>query len=96
MTRIAFALALALLAGISLNGWQGLWTYRLTEIAGVARAGTASGVALTFVALSITLATPAFGVIADTASMRALWCVLAGVLVIGLAVVLASGGKERE
>jgi hypothetical protein len=27
--------------------------------------------------------------------MRALWCVLAGVLVIGLAVVLASGGKGR-
>jgi predicted MFS family arabinose efflux permease len=93
---LGWFLALALLAGISLNGWQGLWTYRLTEIAGVARAGTASGVALTFVALSITLATPAFGVIADAASMRALWCVLAGVLVIGLAVVLASGGKERE
>jgi predicted MFS family arabinose efflux permease len=92
---LGWFLALALLAGISLNGWQGLWTYRLTEIAGVARAGTASGVALTFVALSITLATPAFGVIADTASMRALWCVLAGVLVIGLAVVLASGGKGR-
>jgi predicted MFS family arabinose efflux permease len=93
---LGWFLALALLAGISLNGWQGLWTYRLTEIAGVARAGTASGVALTFVALSITLATPAFGAIADAASMQALWAVLAGVLVIALAVVLASGGRGRE
>ena len=76
---------LALLAGVSLNGWQGLWTYRLTEIAGVARAGTASGVALTFVALSITLAPPTFGGIADAASMKALWAVLAGMLVIALA-----------
>ena len=88
-------LLLAMLAGISLNGWQGLWTYRLTEIAGVARAGTASGVALTFVALSITLAPPTFGGIADAASMKALWAVLAGALVIALALALAPATGRR-
>lgn len=81
--------ALALLAGISLNAWQGLWTYRLTEIAGVERAGTASGVALTFIALSITLTTPLLGAVADaTGTLRALWGVLAAALVVA-AVALA-------
>ena len=93
--NLGWFLALALLAGVSLNGWQGLWTYRLTEIAGVARAGTASGVALTFIAASITLATPAFGAVADAASMRALWGVLAAVLVVALLLALAANGSRR-
>lgn len=90
-------LALALLAGISLNAWQGLWTYRLTEIAGVERAGTASGVALTFIALSITLATPTFGAVADAAgTMRALWGVLAVALGVAfLALALVPGAERR-
>ena len=95
LANLGWFLLLALLAGISLNGWQGLWTYRLTEIAGVARAGTASGVALTFVALSITLAPPTFGGIADAASMKALWGVLAGVLVIALVLALAPATGRR-
>jgi hypothetical protein len=61
----------------------------------VARAGTASGVALTFVALSITLAPPTFGGIADAASMKALWAVLAGALVIALALALAPATGRR-
>lgn len=86
LESLAAFVALALLAGISLNAWQGLWTYRLTEIAGVERAGTASGVALTFIALSITLATPLLGAVADaTGSLRALWGVLAATLVVAFA-----------
>ena len=95
VANLGWFLVLALLAGVSLNGWQGLWTYRLTELAGVARAGTASGVALTFVALSITLAPPTFGGIADAASMKALWGVLAGVLAIALVLALTFDEGRR-
>ena len=80
----AFA-GVALLCGISINAWQGLWTHRLTEIVGIERAGTAAGVALTFIAVSITASTPAYGAVADAAgTMRALWAAVACVLAVAL------------
>jgi predicted MFS family arabinose efflux permease len=89
--------ALAVLCGISINGWQGLWAVRLTEIAGVARAGTAMGVALTFIGIAITAAPPAYGAIADaTGTMRALWGALACALVVALVAVLLLPPLKEE
>lgn len=87
MHRLSGFVVLAVLCGISINGWQGLWTHRLTEIAGAERAGTATGVALTLVGLSIAGGTPAYGAIADAAgTMRALW----GAVAVALAVALVA------
>jgi hypothetical protein len=83
----AFAV-LGLLLGISVNSWQGLWMTRLTEMAGVRNAGTATGVCLTFMALGWVVMTPALGAVADLADgYRAMWGALAGVIALaGLAV----------
>lgn len=75
---------IGLLAGVSINGWQGIWISRLTEIAGVERAGTATGFALTFLGIALTISTPLYGAIADTAgTLRASW--VAATLMLGLA-----------
>lgn len=82
--NLAVLVAIALLAGVSINGWQGIWISRLTEIAGVERAGTATGFALTFLGIGLTVSTPIYGAIADTAgTLRASW--VAATLMLGLA-----------
>jgi MFS family permease len=93
--HLALFALLGFLAGASLNGWQGLWISRLTELAGTARAGTAAGVGLTFLAVSITVATPVFGAVADAAgTMRAMWGVLAAL--IGLAALAVAWSTRVE
>ena len=84
--NLALLALLTLLAGISINGWQGIWISRLTEIAGVERAGTATGFALTFLGIALTVSTPIYGAIADAAgTLRASW--VAAMLMLGLAAV---------
>ncbi len=78
---------LGAIAGISINSWQGIWMTRLTAMAGVESAGTAAGVALTFMALGWIAFTPGLGAVADAAGYPAMWGALAGLLgVAGLAV----------
>ena len=79
---------IGLIAGLSINGWQGIWISRLTELAGIERAGTATGFSLTFLGVALTLSTPVYGAIADASgSLRASWIgATAMLLVAGLAV----------
>jgi predicted MFS family arabinose efflux permease len=86
--------ALGFLLGLSINSWQGIWMTRLTEMVGVASAGTATGVVLTIMALGWIVFTPAFGAIADASSSYAvMWGVLAVVLAGTGAAVLGIRGE---
>jgi MFS family permease len=88
---VSFAV-LGLAVGISINAWQGLWMTRMTEMAGVADAGTATGVSLTFMATGWIVFTPGFGAVADASgSFPVMWAVLAGVLAAALVAVIAMG-----
>lgn len=81
-----FALA-ALLAGLSLIGWQGLWVTAMGELAGPARVGAVTGFGLTFVAVAIAASPPLYGLVIDLAGgFRTMWAVLAATLVAALAV----------
>jgi MFS family permease len=100
VVAIACALALALLpgraslgalavvafvCGLSIIGWQGMWVTAMTELAGPARAGAVTGFGLTFINVSVMLAPPLYGFIADqTGSFRASWIVLGAMLALGL------------
>lgn len=76
--------ALGLLLGVSVNSWQGIWMTRLTEMAGLENAGTATGVCLSLMALGWIVMTPSLGAVADaTGGHAAMWGALAGL--IGLA-----------
>jgi MFS family permease len=73
------------LAGVALIGYQGLWITMIAEVAGPARVGAATGFAITFVACAIAASPPLYGLVADLAgTYRAIWAVLAGVLVVAL------------
>jgi|tagenome__1003787_1003787.scaffolds.fasta_scaffold20953057_2 MFS family permease len=77
--------AIVALAGLALIGYQGLWITMIAEVAGPARVGAATGFAITFVACAIALSPPLYGLVADLAgTYRAIWAVLAGVLVVAL------------
>ncbi len=72
-------------APIALIGYQGLWITMIAEVAGPERVGAATGFAITFVASAIALSPPLYGLVADLAgTYRAIWAVLAIVLVIAL------------
>ena len=82
--------ALGLLLGVSVNSWQGIWMTRLTEMAGVENAGTATGVCLSFMALGWIVMTPSLGAVADaTGGHAAMWGALAGLIALAGAAVLA-------
>ena len=71
------------LAGLALIGYQGLWITMIAEVAGPERVGAATGFAITFVSGAIAASPPLYGLVADiTGSYRAIWAVLAGVLVV--------------
>ncbi len=73
--------AVAVLAGLGLIGYQGVWVTMVAEAAGPQRVGAATGFAVTFVTLSIAASPPLYGAIADAAgTYRAIWAVLAGLL----------------
>jgi MFS family permease len=75
--------ALAALGGFALIGYQGLWITMIAEVAGPERVGAATGFAITFVSGAIAASPPLYGLVADiTGSYRAIWAVLAGVLVV--------------
>jgi sugar phosphate permease len=77
----AALVALAFVAGLSLLGWQGLWVTLVCELAGTARAGAATGFALTFIALASFSAAPLYGLVLDlTGSFPAMWVALAAAL----------------
>jgi MFS family permease len=78
----------AVVAGIALIGYQGLWVTMIAEAAGPERVGAATGLAVTFITVSIALSPPFYGLVADLAgTYRAIWAVLA--LIVGLAFVPA-------
>lgn len=86
--------ALAVLSGVSLIGWQGLWVALVSELAPPDAAATALGFGLTFTNVGIVLWPPAFGLIADlSGGFEASWIVLAIALGLSLAVLL--GIRER-
>lgn len=72
-------------AGLGLIGYQGLWITMIAEVAGPERVGAATGFAITFVSSAIALSPPLYGLVADlTGTYRAIWLVLAGILVVAL------------
>jgi MFS transporter, ACS family, aldohexuronate transporter len=82
---IALIGAIVALAGVALIGYQGLWITMIAEVAGPERVGAATGFALTFVAGAIAASPPLYGLVADlTGTYRAIWAVLAAVLVVAL------------
>jgi MFS transporter, ACS family, aldohexuronate transporter len=73
----------AILAGLTLIGYQGLWITMVAEVAGPVRVGAATGFAVTFVGIAIALSPPFFGLVSDIAgSYRAIWGVLSVLLAI--------------
>ncbi len=92
---VAVLVVVAAIAGFALIGFQGLWVTMVTEVAGPARAGTATGFGITFVAAAIAASPPLYGLVADAAgSYRAIWAALACVLAV--AFVPASLVHERD
>jgi ACS family hexuronate transporter-like MFS transporter len=82
---IALIGAIVALAGVALIGYQGLWITMIAEVAGPERVGAATGFAITFVAGAIAASPPLYGLVADLAgTYRAIWAVLAAVLVVAL------------
>jgi MFS transporter, ACS family, aldohexuronate transporter len=82
---IAVIGAIAVLAGLALIGYQGLWVTMIAEVAGPERVGAATGFAITFVSGAIALSPPLYGLVADLAgTYRAIWAVLAVVLTVAL------------
>ncbi|MGH3342111.1 MAG: MFS transporter, partial [Carbonactinosporaceae bacterium] len=78
----------AFLGGASVIGWQGIFVMSLGELAGPLRAGTATGFSLTFTSVSIAVAPPAYGLLADlTGGFQVMWITLAAG--VGLALVPA-------
>jgi ACS family hexuronate transporter-like MFS transporter len=82
---IAVIGAIAVLAGLALIGYQGLWITMIAEVAGPERVGAATGFALTFVSGAIAASPPLYGLVADIAgTYRAIWAVLSVLLVLAL------------
>lgn len=75
---LLFLLFVALIAGASLFGWQGVWVSLVSELAPAGTAGTTVGYCLTFVNVAIVGWPPLFGAVADAfGSYRASWLLLA-------------------
>lgn len=75
--------ALAIFAGVTMIGYQGLWITMVAETAGPERVGAATGFAVTFVTIAIALSAPFYGLISDIAgTYRAIWAALAVVLAV--------------
>jgi MFS family permease len=84
----------AAFAGFALIGYQGLFITMVAESAGPARVGAATGFVVTFIQLAIAISPPVYGLVADaTGTYRAIWAVLAGVLL--AAFIPASLVRER-
>ena len=83
----------AVVAGSSLVGFQGLWVTMLAEFSPPDRVGATTGWAITFTVTAVTLTPPLLGLVADvTGTYRSIWAVLAGLL--ALAFIPASLVRE--
>jgi MFS family permease len=92
-TSTAEMAGLAILAGLTLIGYQGLWITMVAEVAGPVRVGAATGFAVTFVGMAIALSPPFYGLVSDIAgTYRAIWAALS--IVLALAFVPASLIRE--
>jgi MFS family permease len=77
--------AVVLLAGVGVIGFQGLWVTLIVEAAEPARVGAATGAATAGLLLVAGAAIPLYGLIADVSgSYRAVWLTLAGALLCSL------------
>src|SRR5262249_54141094 len=95
--QVSTYVAAGVVAGISINGWQGAWILRLTELAGAARAGTATGLALTFMGISLTASPLLYGALADaTGTLRSIWVGIAFMLVLACGTVLLMPSSRRR
>ncbi len=80
---VAVLAVVAAVAGFAMIGFQGLWITMVTEAAGPARAGAATGFGITFIAASIAVSPPLYGLVADIAgTYRAIWAAVAIVLAV--------------
>lgn len=78
--------ALTLLLGLTLIGFQGLWVTMLAEVAHRTRVGAAMGFAVTFSIAGGAIAPPLFGLAADaTGTYRTVWVLLTVLLLVSLA-----------
>ena len=86
---VGIFVVVAALAGFAMIGFQGLWITMVTEAGGPSRAGAATGFGITFIAASIMISPPLYGLVADVAgSYRAIWA--AAAIVLALAFIPAS------
>ncbi len=70
----------ALVGGVLLLGWNGLYSTLITELGGAARAATAMGVSMTLLYVMTMLTPPLFGWLVDQTSYAAGWAALVGVM----------------
>jgi len=76
---------LALVGGMLLLGWNGLYSTLITELAGPGRAATAMGISMTLLYLTTVLTPPLFGWLVDHTSYAAGWTALTGVMTLAFA-----------
>jgi len=70
----------ALIGGVLLLGWNGLYSTLVTESAGPARGATAMGVSMTLLYLTTMTAPPLFGWLVDRTSYTVGWTAVVGVM----------------
>lgn len=70
----------ALIGGLLLLGWNGLYSTLVTESAGPARGATAMGVSMTALYLTTMITPPLFGWLVDHTSYAAGWTAIVGVM----------------
>ncbi len=73
-------LAVAMALGATVLGWTGLMATLIAEQAGPAAAATATGLQLTVLFGTVSLAPPLFGAVADAAGYRVAWLGLAALM----------------
>lgn len=76
----------ALVGGVLLLGWNGLYSTLVNESAGPGRGATAMGVSMTFLYIATMVTQPLFGWLIDHTSYAVGWATLIGVMVCALAV----------
>jgi MFS family permease len=92
-TSVIEMAGIAILAGLTLIGYQGLWITMVAEFAGPERVGAATGFVVTFVGTAIALSPPFYGLVSDIAgTYRAIWAALS--IVLALAFIPASLIRE--
>ena len=73
---------IALLGGVLLLGWNGLYSTLISELTGPTRAATAMGVSMTMLYVATMLTLPLFGALVDRTSYAVGWVMLTGVMAV--------------